>query len=305
MRIIKSMNTQSRKIRLQKPDIFSFSECLHFLDRGYDDCLYTIEGRRVLKPLQVDGNQALIEVKEEGNVLEVGILAGEGTSSILNKASGYVSEWFDLKRNLAPFYHQLDQHDRLAWMADRYHGLRLMGIPDLFEALCWCVIGQQINLTFAYRLKRRLVETYGSSITYGGKQHYYFPDPGRLGEVSVDELREMQFSRQKAEYIIGIARQFADGDMSKDVLSTQGDGKQMLKQLRKIRGVGEWTANYVLMKSLKEMNCITYGDTGLQAAVSSVLGLDRKPSREEINSLFAPFEDWQSYLVIYLWRTLS
>ncbi|HKK44312.1 MAG TPA: DNA glycosylase [Balneolaceae bacterium] len=299
------MNTPSRTVRLPKPDIFSFSECLHFLDRGYDDCLYSIEGDRVIKPLQVDESRILLEVKDDANALEFGILAGEVSSSILKKAADYVSEWFDLERDLAPYYGQLDQHDRLSWMTDRYHGLRLMGIPDLFEALCWCVIGQQINLTFAYRLKRRLVESYGSSIEYESKQHYYFPAPERLVNVSVDELRDLQFSRQKAEYIIGIAGQFAKGEMSKEILSAHSNGKQMLKRLLKIRGVGEWTANYVLMKSLKKMNCITYGDTGLQTAVSSVLGLDRKPSRQEIEALFAPFEDWQSYLVIYLWRTLS
>lgn len=259
----------------------------------------------MIKPLQVGGNRILIEVKEEDNVLEVGILAGEGASSILNKAVGYVSEWFDLERDLAPFYRQLDQHDRLSWMTDRYHGLRLMGIPDLFEALCWCVIGQQINLTFAYRLKRRLVETYGSSIAYEGKPYFYFPDSERLADLSVAELKELQLSRRKAEYIIGIARKFASGEIDKGLLSARGDGNQMLKWLLKIRGVGEWTANYVLMKSFKKMNCITYGDTGLQTAVSSVLGLDRKPTREEVNSLFVPFENWQSYLVIYLWRTLS
>jgi DNA-3-methyladenine glycosylase II len=79
----------------------------------------------------------------------------------------------------------------------------------------------------------------------------------------------------------------------------------MLKRLKEIRGVGDWTANYVLMKSLGRTDCITYGDTGLQSAVSSILELDRKPTREEIIRFFEPFAGWESYLNIYLWRTLS
>ncbi|MGD8427625.1 MAG: DNA-3-methyladenine glycosylase [Balneolaceae bacterium] len=299
------MNADNNVIHLPKPDIFSFSECLHFLDRGYDDCLYSVKENRVIKPLRIDNCRSIIEVKETADLLQISILKGTFSKNSLKKAADFVKEWFDLERDLGPFYRCLNKHSQLSWMTHQFRGLRLMGIPDLFEALCWCVIGQQINLTFAYRLKRRLVETYGSSIEYESKRHYYFPAPERLADLTVDELKDLQFSRQKAEYITGIARKFASGEIDKERLSAYDSDKQMLKQLRKIRGVGEWTANYVLMKSLKKMNCITYGDTGLQAAVSSVLGLDRKPSREEINSLFAPFEDWQSYLVIYLWRTLS
>src|SRR5699024_12561498 len=56
----------------------------------------------------------------------------------LKKVGRFVSLWFDLERNLKPFYQLLNQDERLSYMVERYHGLRLMGIPDLFEAMCWC-----------------------------------------------------------------------------------------------------------------------------------------------------------------------
>lgn len=299
------MFSTNETIHLPKPEIFSFSECLHFLDRGYDDCLYTIDKDRVLKPLEIEGNRILIEVSCIEDSLEITLLSGEASQSTMEKAGEYVTQWFDLERDLQPFYQLLDQHQQFAYMPDKYHGLRLMGIPDLFEALCWCVIGQQINLTFAHRLKRRLVETFGSFITNNSRRHYFFPDSEILAKLKVADLKKLQFSRQKAEYIIGIAKDFAEGKITKQNLADQNNGKQMLDRLKEIRGVGDWTANYVLMKSLKQMNCITYGDTGLHSAVSSMLGLERKPTREEVRSLFEPFTGWESYLVIYLWRTLS
>lgn len=73
----------------------------------------------------------------------------------------------------------------------------------------------------------------------------------------------MQFSRQKAEYLIGISKMFATGDLSKSHLLKKVDSAEQLKALMQVRGVGEWTANYVLMKSLKVMNCIPFGDAGL------------------------------------------
>lgn len=293
-------------IRIPKPDIFSFSECLRFLDRGYDDCLYSIDGTSVQKPLRVGGNKALIRVEEDDKSLKVEVLSGDDiTEDALKETADYVCTWFDLRRDLQPFYQLLKESERFPWMADRFSGLRLMGIPDLFEALCWCVTGQQINLTFAHRLKRKLVETYGTSISYKSRRYYYFPESEVLAGLEVNDLKKLQFSRQKAEYIIGIAKEVANGSLSKEHLNSQEDYQQMLKRLKKIRGVGDWTANYVLMKSLQQMNCITYGDTGLQSAVSSVLDLDRKPTRQEIETVFEPFAGWESYLNIYLWRTLS
>ena len=299
------MKSITNSTRISKPNIFSFSECLQFLDRGYDDCLYTVFDDRVIKPLQIDGHSSLVQVKESKGKLEVTILTGLITKSALKKAVDYVAVWFDLDRDLRPFYHLLGQSQQFAYMRNKYHGLRLMGIPDLFEALCWCIIGQQINLTFAHRLKRQLVETYGTCITYNSRSHYFFPDPKVLAGLMIDDLKELQFSRQKSEYIIGIAKDFADGKITKQSLGNLDSCQQMLDRLKEIRGVGDWTANYVLMKSLKQMNCITYGDTGLHSAVSSMLGLERKPTREEVHTLFEPFTGWESYLVIYLWRTLS
>ncbi len=299
------MKSSNNTIHLPKPNIFSYSECLNFLDRGYDDCLYTIDNNRVLKPLEIEENRILIQVSNSEDTLEVEQLSGKASERTMEKAANYVTEWFDLNRDLEPFYQHLDQHQQIAFMREKYHGLRLMGIPDLFEALCWCVIGQQINLTFAHRLKRQLVETYGTSITHNSTRHYFFPDPEILANLQVEDLKKLQFSRQKSEYIIGIAKDFVDGSITKQNVCNLDNCRQMLERLKKIRGVGDWTANYVLMKSLKQMNCITYGDTGLHSAVSSFLGLERKPTREEVHSLFQPFTGWESYLVIYLWRTLS
>jgi DNA-3-methyladenine glycosylase II len=128
----------------------------------------------------------------------------------------------------------------------------------------------------------------------------------RLTGLEVEELRELQFSRQKAEYIIGIAREFLQqGEVVKETLAGLADTSDMLDRLMRFRGVGEWTANYVLMKSLRRMDCITFGDAGLQSALSSLLELNRKPVRSEVEAFFEPFRGWESYLVIYLWRTLS
>lgn len=64
-----------------------------------------------------------------------------------------------------------------------------MCIPDLFEALSWAIIGQQINLTFAYILKKRFVENFGESLTFKGDTFWLFPNYEKIATISVDELK--------------------------------------------------------------------------------------------------------------------
>ena len=70
----------------------------------------------------------------------------------------------------------------------KYYGLRLIGISDLFEALCWCVIGQQINLTFAHKVKTRLVKRYGDKVVSDNNTYYSFPSPEILIHAKHEEL---------------------------------------------------------------------------------------------------------------------
>jgi DNA-3-methyladenine glycosylase II len=285
--------------------LFNFKECLWFLNRDFDDCMHTIEGNTVVKALEVEGKPCLFRISNSKDGLKIDILEGENTSALEQAISKFIDEWFDLGRNLQPFYQLLKKEKKLAYMAEEYRGLRLIGIPDLFEALCWSIIGQQINLTFAYKLKRRLVEQYGRSVSYNGNEYYLFPESAALAKANIISLREMQYSQKKAEYVIGIAGIFNKGLVSKTILQDLTSFAAQQQALTAIRGIGIWTANYALMKSLRIAGAIPYGDVGLlQALVNHGLIKDRK-DQTGIDKLFSKFKDWESYLVFYLWRSLS
>jgi len=183
--------------------------------------------------------------------------------------------------------------------------LRLMGIVDLFEALCWSVIGQQINLTFAFKLKRRLVEKYGERLDFEGDAYYLFPSYAVLAEVTVDELREMQFSRSKAAYLIGLGASFAKGELSREMLLRLPDLESRQKVLTALKGIGIWTANYTLMKTLREPSSIPHGDTGLLTALANHAVIKERSEVEKISRFFSKYKGWESYLVFYLWRSLA
>lgn len=292
-------------IRLAQPPLFSFGECRWFLDRNYDDCLHTLQPGALLKAVHTGEQLLLANITEHQNELRATIVQGENSERNRVFLTNYVREWFDLDRNIEPFYELLAKDERTAYMRSRYRGLRLMGIPDLFEALCWCIIGQQINLSFAYTLKRRLVERYGVSLEFEETAHYVFPTCHVLAEATVEELQAMQFSRQKASYIIGVARAFANGTISRHRLTELPDVEAKRQALTSLKGVGIWTANYALMKSLREQSCIPHGDVGLLKALVAHGVIQNRKETEGIHRYFEQYKGWESYVVVYLWRSLA
>lgn len=94
----------------------------------------------------------------------------------------------------------------------------MMCIPDLFEALTWAIMGQQINLTFAYKLKQRFVEHFGECLTFEGNTFWLYPTYERIATLSVEELITLQFTVRKAEYVIGVAKAMTNGELTKEML---------------------------------------------------------------------------------------
>lgn len=296
---------QQPVIEVPKPPLFSFNECLWFLDRGYDDCLFQIRDASVTKAIFIENKPVLFRVSEQEEQLHVNIIQGDPSPRGRLILKDYVMDWFDMHTDLDPFYGLLQKHRKLAYMSTDYKGLRLINITDLFEALCWSIIGQQINLTFAYKLKRRLVETYGTALEAGGEKHYLFPAPAMLAQLSTSDLRPLQFSESKARYVIGIAGAFASGQLSKEMLTSLPGFEKKQQALTAFKGIGIWTANYVLMKTMRESSAIPFGDVGLLKALENHNIIKERDEEEKIHALFRRYKGWESYLVFYLWRSLA
>jgi DNA-3-methyladenine glycosylase II len=281
---------------------FDFRETRWFLDRNLDDCMHTVKGEEVRKLVLHNGKPLLLGIHESGGSLIVRALAGKITRPAA--VVDFISEWFDLHRDLKPFYRLLRRDHDLAFLAKDFRGFHMVGIPELFETLCWCIIGQQINLEFAYRVKRRLVEKFGAAVYHEGEPCFLFPEPDVIAATDIAALRSLQLTTRKAEYITGVARLFADGKISRERLAALGDEQLMTAELMRIRGIGEWTANYTLMKSLRAMDRVPYGDAGINIALNRYKSIPKKNNRAEVEAVFDRFPGWKTYLVYYLWRSL-
>ncbi|SDW90408.1 DNA-3-methyladenine glycosylase [Paenibacillus sp. PDC88] len=293
--------------KLSLPKLFNYEEILYYLNRSKLECLHQVDQGRIYKLIKVKETVLLLQLEydQETHALVVhSLLEAPLRAEECQAAAAYITEWLDLDRDLTPVETLVASDPILSKFSESLRGLRIVGVPDLFEALCWAVLGQQINLTFAYTLKRRLTETYGEQHPFGERTYYLFPTPQSVLTASVQELKELQITTKKCEYILDLARRIDSGELQKGDLLASGF-QEAEQTLISIRGIGRWTAHYVLMRCLRDPAAFPIGDAGLHAALKRQLGLSMKPAPDQIRELFKPWAGYEAYAVFYLWRTLT
>src|ERR1041385_8405019 len=162
-------------MKINLPENFSYELCLSFLKRSPREILHRLENDAVSKALVLEGMPVIFQITNENKHLNVDFLnlkSRQITTSIEGQTRSFICEWFDLETDLKPFYSLARKDELLQDLVKKFKGYRIIGQPDLFESLVWAVLGQQINLQFAYTLKQRFVEQFGERINQGGIDYY-------------------------------------------------------------------------------------------------------------------------------------
>jgi AraC family transcriptional regulator, regulatory protein of adaptative response / DNA-3-methyladenine glycosylase II len=176
--------------------------------------------------------------------------------------------------------------------------LRITQTPSVFDGLLWAIIGQQINLPFAFQLRRRLIER--TSRPFAENLHAP-PTPAAIAALSYDDLKPLQFSRSKAAYVIDTARLVAGGQLNLDALRTMS-ATRAERTLLAIRGLGPWSVNYLMMRSLGFADCVPLGDTGVTSGLHALLNLDERPDIDATKRLMSVFSPHRSLATAHLWQ---
>lgn len=175
--------------------------------------------------------------------------------------------------------------------------------PAATDSLVSSICAQQINLSWAAALRRRLVERYGKPVEWEGVRVWIFPRPEALAEAPAEELRAMQFSARKAEYIIGTGRAIASGVL--DGLEAD-DNRRAAERITALRGLGRWTADWFLARCLARPDVIPAGDLGVRKAVSRLVAESEELlTEEEVRAATADWGDGTNLAVHLLLEALS
>ena len=196
--------------------------------------------------------------------------------------------------------HEHYQTTELKDLFNQHYGTPLVLEFDPFSSMIKSIIHQQLNLKFAFTLTERFVQKFGEEID----GVWFYPSPEKVGNLTVEQLRELQFSTRKAEYVIGIGQLAASGKLDFETLKSKSD-VEIAQELIKIRGVGPWTIENFLMFALGRPNLFPMGDIGIQNALKKYFNLEQKPTIAEMENYKEPWNPYLSYASLYLWRSIE
>ena len=255
--------------------------------------------------LDLEGRLLLVSVRSAGSVDSPELvieLRGEGLSDADGEVAAAQVRWMlGTDQELAPLYALAESDPALAGLARQFRGLHLPRTATLFEALTVAILGQQISASVARTMRTLLIERYGTRAEFDGATYYAFPRPEAVLSALPEELRELKLSRSKAEYVRVIAG--AALEQGWDELYELPDD-EVVRRLTALRGVGNWTAQWALVRGLARPDALPLGDLALRRGVSRLWRDGATVTDAEVKTMAERWRPWRSYATAYLFAAL-
>ena len=279
-------------VRIQAPEPFDFALTVRHQTyyRGRAGADLYADGA-YYRALRRRGDVLVVRVRPADGLLEVALPAG-GSDDEIAWAVGEVQRLLGFDADLAGFYARLAGDPVLAGTVDALRGLRPSRTETVFEALVMAIAAQQISSIVARVIRDGLLESYGVRLEVDGHELHAFPTPETLANAGVDGLRAHKLSGRKAEYIHGIAEQTIDGTIDDGRLGAMDD-EDAVAALTSVRGVGRWTAQWVLMRALGRADVLPEVDLALKREISELYFGGKPVDDEDIAELAR--ERWAPY----------
>ncbi len=290
-------NHHRREVALAAIAPFAFDHSLSFLcSFGPTRCEQVVERRALTKAVSVDGEAALITVRERGE----GRLAFDVTTreelsaSALERLVSRVRFQLSLDDDLAPFHELVAADAAFGPVQRRWQGHHHVKFPSLFEIAVWAVLAQR-DQRLGRRIKDAIVVAAGPRIVVDGVEHRAFPEPEAL--LDARRARAIVQDPAKADAIVTLARTFRDSDVQRDLLARPYDEAEAF--LRALPRIGPWSAAFILFRGLGRMERLAERSAPIFLAARKVYGAR---SERELRAIAEGYGAWCGYWALYLRR---
>ena len=200
----------------------------------------------------------------------------------------------------------LASDDLLRPRVEKFPGLRVPGCWSGFEVAVRAILGQQITVKAASTLAARLTARHGrlyqvktgpGGLTAGGEDieglEYTFPEPQQLADA---DLSGLGIVGQRVEAVKTVASMLCEDQLRID---SSVETAEFVDTICTVKGIGEWTAQYIAMRALNDPNAFPHSDLILRRATArngEIL------SPKQLLYKAKPWQPWRAYAVMYLWR---
>ena len=276
--------------------------------RFKDEIVDRVQAKQYQRLLSVDGQFALATVTDTGTTtkpqLQVELQGPRKTALDRPEFAAQLRHILCTELDLKPFYRQARKDELLAPVTPRFRGLKLPASPTVFESLVMAVLSQQVNLTFAYSIKRELVETFGEQWKTTGETYYAFPRPERFAEEKPEHLLRFRLSNAKAATLVRLGEAFASGALTEEELRTLPD-EDVVERLIQIKGIGRWSAEIALLRGLARVDAFPGGDLGVvKYLAQGLLGKAEKATEADMRAFAERWRPYRGLALIYCYAEL-
>jgi AraC family transcriptional regulator, regulatory protein of adaptative response / DNA-3-methyladenine glycosylase II len=253
------------------------------------------------RSIQLNGVQGTIALRmaERQNALVATIRFPAVTA--LPAIVARIRRMFDLGADPAVIGAQLAEDPVMAPLVAARPGLRVPGAWDGFELAVRGILGQQITVSAATALAGKLVALCGSVLPEAGDPAlaavtHVFPLPECIARM--DDLGlALGMPRARAAAIVGLAKVAA---VDPSIFEPGRGLDEVIQRLRTLPGIGEWTAQYIAMRALREPDAFPAADIGLMRAMATV---DGRPTSAQLLAHADAWRPWRAYAALHLWAS--
>ncbi len=232
--------------------------------------------------------------------LEVTLTGAAITADATTCVAQSLADTLGIDRDLTDFYALAAADPQLGPLVERFRGLKPPRFPTLYECLVNAITCQQITLSLGLQLLNRLAAAYGPVVANGTDGvPYGIPQPHALAAITPAIFRDLQFSRQKARALAGVAAAVAAGRFDPSALAREANAT-VHDQLRQLWGVGRWTAEYALLRGLGRLDVFPADDAGAARGLQRWLGLSEKLNYAGVHAALCRWQPYAGLIYFHL-----
>ena len=225
------------------------------------------------------------------------------TLSELELAQSQLERLLGTSQDLQPFYHFAAGEPVMANLVSTFYGMHQPLALSVFETIAQAIIGQQLSASVARVIRALLIETYGPTLSIDGEIHRAFPRPEAIAGATIEELRALKLSQRKAEYLHGLA--LAELETPGGLDSVEGlSDENVIEEITALRGVGMWSAQWVLSRALGREDAFPIGDLALRRIVSQLYFGGEPLTDQQLGEYSMRWSPFRSLATSYLFASL-